>query len=395
MKKSSITVSQKKAKNKKNFRKKFRKQVKKNLMDYLGWSCSISLFIARITCSILQANGIWLKRIAQVSDKNDGNIKTESEIRKLQRFFLETNINYQDFSLMLYLMLNIKEKVTVIIDRTNWDFGKIHINVFVASILFKTPDGKSFAIPIVWEVFDKKGASNTEERIDLIKKLVDVIGKNNIDCVLGDREFIGEKWIKFLHDNKILFILRIRNNMYVEVNKKRVKIDTLVSSVTNGKKQNIDAMINKIPVQLVATRSKENNLVVVIASTDIKDDPLNEYRLRWFIELFFKSIKSQGFKLEETHMTNPAKIKKLFALIALATLYAAKSGAIKHCCIKPISIKKHGRPTYSLFTYGLDFLRALFSGEIPSIDLPIFNRISSPWTKLPQQKELTFALSMG
>lgn len=342
------------------------------------WKHSIAHFIARITCGLLSNNGIWLKRIAQASDRDDGNIKVASEVKKLERFFNDFNIDYHAFSSMLYAMLNIKGKLTIMLDRTNWDFGKKHINIFVITVLYQTPDGKSFAIPLVWEVFDKKGNSNTQERQDIMQRLFDVVGKENIDCVLGDREFIGDKWLQFLAENKIPFILRIRNNMYVQIDEKRIRVDTLVESIDTQKKIRFNVTINGLPVQLAATKSKDNELVVVIASMDVVDDPLNYYRLRWLIELFFKSIKSQGFRLEDTHMTNPAKIKKLFALIALATLYAVQAGVIRHYVVKKIPIKNHGRPSYSLFTYGLDFLRALFSGEMPSIFSAIFDLILPP-----------------
>lgn len=375
MKKSSKIVSQKKSKNKQNFKKKFRKRVQISLVKFLMWKHSIACFIARITCGLLSANGVWLKRIAQASDRGDGNIKVASEIKKIERFFNDFNIDYCAFSSMLYAMLNTKGKLTIMLDRTNWDFGKKHINIFVITVLYQTPDGKSFAIPLVWEVFDKKGNSNTQERKDIVQRLLDVVGRENIECVLGDREFIGEEWTQFLAENKIPFILRIKKNMFVQFEGKRVRVDTLTESVAKQEKLQFNVTIYGVPVHLAATRSKDDELVVVIAS-DVLDDPLNHYHLRWLIELFFKSIKSQGFKLEETHMSNPAKIKKLFALIALATLYAVQAGIVRHYAIKRIPIKNHGRAAYSLFTYGLDFLRALFSGEIPSLSSTIFNLIS-------------------
>jgi hypothetical protein len=164
---------------------------------------------------------------------------------------------------------------------------------------------------------------------------------------------------------------------------------------SNKKAIKLDVTINGLPVSLAATKSKDGELVIVIASMNI-GDPLNHYRLRWLIELFFKSIKSQGFKLEETHMTNPIKIKKLFALIALATLYAVLAGAMRHCFIKKIPIKKHGRPTYSIFTYGLDFLRALLAGKVPSASYHLSLLVISPpiksLTDLSLQQKSNFAL---
>ena len=48
-------------------------------------------------------------------------------------------------------------------------------------------------------------------------------------------------------------------------------------------------------------------------------------------------------------------IKKIFSLLAIAFCWAHKTGEWQHE-IKPIKIKKHGRPAISLFRYGLDFI---------------------------------------
>jgi len=366
-------------------------------MKFLGWKSSVGTFIARITCGLIVANGIWLKRIIQAIDGGNRDIKHSSEIRKLQRFLSEFQIDYHRFSSMIYTMLNIKGKLTFALDRTNWDFGKKHINIFVITVLYRTADDKNFAIPIVWEVFNKKGISNTQERKVLMQRLFEVVGKENIECILGDREFIGDEWFQFLAKNKIPFVLRMKNNIYVEFDGKRIKIDTLVGAVVYQEKIQFNVMINGIPVQLVATRSKEGNLVVV-ASMEI-NAPLNEYRLRWFIELFFKSAKSQGFRLEDTHITDPAKIKKLFALIALSILYAVQAGVIRHHHIKKIPVKNHGRALYSLFTYGLDFIRALLSGEFFPISLNIFDLGLLEQYEFrdvsPRREILNFALTKG
>lgn len=229
-------------------------------------------------------------------------------------------------------------------------------------------------MPIVWEVFDKKGNSNTQERKGLIQRLIDIVGINNIESILGDREFIGNEWIEFLEKNGMPFIMRMKEHMYVEFNGKRVTARTLFSSIKKNEQKKFDVIINGIQVQIAATRSKDNSLVIVIASVSISYNPLNQYLLRWLIELFFKSIKSQGFDIEKTHITDCDKIKKLFFLVALATLYAVIAGSFKHACIQKIEIKNHGRPAFSLFTYGLDFLRALFDGEIPLLSFSIFNQ---------------------
>jgi len=66
--------------------------------------------------------------------------------------------------------------------------------------------------------------------------------------------------------------------------------------------------------------------------------------------------------LEETHMSDPNRINKLFAVIAVACLLATKAGSLR-ALFKKIPIKKHGRFEFAVFTYGLDFIRAIFAGR--------------------------------
>ena len=71
------------------------------------------------------------------------------------------------------------------------------------------------AIPIYWIYLDKKGNSNQSERIALMKRFKDNFGLNCINCVVGDREFVGKKGLAISPKNKILFRMRIRQNFKV------------------------------------------------------------------------------------------------------------------------------------------------------------------------------------
>jgi hypothetical protein len=365
---------------------------------HLGFPNSVALFIAQIICGLISVKGIWLKDIAASSKNFDQDTsKVKSRIRRLQRLFGNLVFNYHCIALMLYAKLGIQGKVTILLDRTNWDYGKSHINIFVAAALYRPlGSNQSFAIPIVWEVFDKKGNSNTQERKRLINRLLHVIEKENIEAILGDREFIGQEWIQFLHDENIPFIIRIKNNMYVEYGGKRIKVSELTKAVVCGKKVKFDVQLDNVKIQLAATKSTNNELVVVIASIGLKDDLLDQYRLRWLIELFFKSIKSKGFDIENTHMTDPEKIKKLFALIAIATLAIVHAGIVKHHFVKRIPIKKHGRPEFSIFTYGRDFLHELFAGEIIFAFFDLLEPLFIPDSdEFLESKNQIFALGKG
>jgi hypothetical protein len=96
-------------------------------------------------------------------------------------------------------------------DRTNWKFGETNINVLTLAIVY---DGVAF--PILISMLDKRGNSNTPERIKMINRYISLFGLSTIDCLLADREFVGENWINYLNSNKIRYYIRIKENFYVD-----------------------------------------------------------------------------------------------------------------------------------------------------------------------------------
>ena len=53
---------------------------------------------------------------------------------------------------------------------------------------------KGVAFPLLWELLPKQGNPNTEERISLISRFVQIFGVERIQCLTVDRDFTGLKW---------------------------------------------------------------------------------------------------------------------------------------------------------------------------------------------------------
>ncbi len=53
------------------------------------------------------------------------------------------------------------------------------------------------AFPLMFSMLPKRGNSNSKERIDLINRYIKLFGKDTIDCIVADREFIGKQWLAF------------------------------------------------------------------------------------------------------------------------------------------------------------------------------------------------------
>ena len=70
----------------------------------------------------------------------------------------------------------------------------------------------------------------------------------------------------------------------------------------------------------------------------------------------FKSMKSSGFNIEKTHLTDLKRIEKLTLLIMIAFVWCYKVGIYLHDNVKQIIVKKHGRKAESIFKYGLKYV---------------------------------------
>lgn len=329
-------------------KEKFQEAITTTVLKHMNLNISTAKIFAGMATGLIDFGSVKVTRLAQGFQG-----MLTSCTRALERFYAKHYISTMDLGMIVYDLLTLKYRgpFTIIIDRTIWYFGTKTINIFVISILFGNT-----TVPLLVDVSGKDGASNFKWRKKLIDQLVLFLGRDKIKAILGDREFVGDEWFQDLYSNKLPFVFRIRNNFYVTVARfGRIRVDLLMANVQNNECRQMKAMISGIPVIIAATRSKTGELVIVVASR-VKGNILKQYKARWFIELFFKSIKSMDFNLEETHITDPARIKMLMAAIAVATCLVVQSGFFKHRT-KPIRFKKHCRSAFSVFTYGLRFVR--------------------------------------
>jgi len=141
------------------------------------------------------------------------------------------------------------------------------------------------------------------------------------------------------------------------------------------------------PVRLVVMRLASGELLALACSGRPRH-ALARYRQRWTIETMFGNLKSKGFALEATHLTNPDKLATLLALLAFALALSVKTGvatAHRH----PIPIKKHGRRARSLFALGLHTQRKIFIAASPAQVIAFLDQLFSP--KLPIKALLSLA----
>ena len=215
------------------------------------------------------------------------------------------------------------------------------------------------AIPIYWLLLDKKGNSNTRERIALMKRFIRQFGKQHILGLLADREFIGEDWLKWLKSEGIDFVIRIKKDALVPNSRgEKVQVQKLFRFLKPSEQSVIQdqRLMTGVNVYLSALRLADGELLIV-ASASRSDDAIKTYAARWQIETLFACLKGRGFNLEDTHVTNRLRIKRLLVLAVVAFCWAHRSGEWQHEHVKPIKVKTHQRLAKSIFKAGLDVIR--------------------------------------
>lgn len=55
------------------------------------------------------------------------------------------------------------------VDRTQWQFGRKVFNVLTLGIVHE-----EVAFPLLWWMLEKKGNSNTKERVDLLSEFIEL-----------------------------------------------------------------------------------------------------------------------------------------------------------------------------------------------------------------------------
>ena len=320
------------------------------LHNHFDWHPARINTLSQSILSLVITGSVTLKHLAQ-GFQNQAML--HSSMRRLQRFFKEQCFDFHALAVLIYILSGIeKTKVCIALDRTNWKFG-----IFPINFLFITVIWGKISIPIVWSLLGKEGNSNTQERIDLVKKFLKIIPASQILCFLGDREFIGREWFNFLNENNIPFAMRIKSSTKVRhSNGGSVPIKNLFYCLQIRQYLQIDTKIWGICVQISGIKLPDGKFLIIASPQKLTLNILEIYRERWGIERTFLCLKTKGFNFEKTHLKENDKLLKLMAVAVLAFIISVKIGEFREE-EKSIPIKNHGRPLYSIFTYGLDWLR--------------------------------------
>jgi hypothetical protein len=196
------------------------------------------------------------------------------------------------------------------IDRTEWSFGQIRFNILMLGIVHN-----GVAYPLVWEMLEKKGNSDSEERMNLLDRFDKIFPDAQIAYLCGDREFIGQEWLSYLLiEPQIRFRLRIRHRDRISDGQQRLNASIVFAHLQPGQIQVLSGRrwIWGRSVYVAGLRLDDGELLIVVSS-DSPETIIADYGKRWGIETLFGMFKTRGFCLESTHFTDAKRLSKLVA----------------------------------------------------------------------------------
>lgn len=242
-----------------------------------------------LVCSLCKVQTVTFDKLANAFDAR---AQSDSSLRRIQRFIAK----------LVFSLLPKQDKLKLTIDRTNWKFGKTDINIFMLGVVYQ-----GVAFPLLFTMLDKRGNSNSQERIELIERFISLFRKQCIECLVADREFIGEKWVSYLNREHIRYHIRIRNNfkVYLPRKGKEIKASWLFNDLRVGQYRHYDKIvsINGQYCYLSGCKLKGGDFLIIV-SFNRPEEARDDYQQRWQIEMCFKAMKSSGFDIEKTHLTD-------------------------------------------------------------------------------------------
>jgi hypothetical protein len=332
-------------------------------------------FVGMFICALCKVQTVCFEKLATAFETKS---QSDSSLRRIQRFMSSYALDIDLIARIIFKMLPHKPPYRLAMDRTNWKFGEVNINVLTLGIVYE-----GVAFPILFLMLDKRGNSDTEERIGIIDRYIRLFGEETIDCLLADREFVGKRWINYLNSNNIRYYIRIRENFYVcnPRNGRRLKASVLFARLKHGECECLYRIyrVNGELCYLSASKVKDKDgkpELQIIISFNRPENALELYKERWEIETAFKALKSSGFNIEDTHLTELERIEKLLALVIVAFAWVYVTGIYMHENVKPVKIKKHGYFAKSLFKHGLETIATILLNPLATVKIDVFKFLS-------------------
>lgn len=262
--------------------------------------------------------------------------------------------------------LGVGKMKYLLLDGTKWEVGDQSIHLMTLCVLVG-----DVAIPIWWEDLEKAGHSSQEERMAMVKQAMKRYHLSGM-TLLADREYIGREWLKYLSDQGLTFVIRVKEGIYhEEINGEKgrtwIQLKAIAKKKVRGKKVSKRIRIGELDLHYIILNNPrpdaEDQLIYLLTNLESPTQAAKLYESRWQIEVCFKHLKSNGVNLEAMNVEGKQKRHLMMAVAVFVYILAIREG-LRHEKSKGIRWVKDKASGFeyrakSVFLKGMDIVRRL------------------------------------
>lgn len=261
----------------------------------------------------------------------DDRTKPEAKEQVVRRFLSSNKITSEqtlDSRIALALPVLLRQKEIIItLDRTEWKKRRQKVQILSASAAMY---GR--AVPLYWKTANRKGNTSFATWQEVLAPLLeaftrfdDLRGYRII--VVADREFASPRLVHWLKDTFGVFaVVRCKRSQYIqEEDAPSEQLSDVLKRLRRGETLFFPSVLltkaATAPVAVCITwRNDCDEPLIAATSLENPEHTLASYAQRFGTEPMYKDLKSNGFDLESTKVTDAKRIDTVMILCAFAMI---------------------------------------------------------------------------
>lgn len=261
----------------------------------------------------------------------DDGIQAEAKEQTVRRFLSSRKISAEqtlDSRIALALpVLGRQKDIIITLDRTEWKKRRQNVQVLSASAAMY---GR--AVPLFWKTANRTGNTSWETWQGVLAPLLEAIMRcDDLQTyrviVVADREFASPRLVHWLKDTFGVFaVVRCKRSQYIqEEDAPSEQLSDVLRRIKRGETQFFPSVLltkaATAPVAVCITwRNDCDEPLIAATSLENPEETLASYAQRFGTEPMYKDLKSNGFDLETTKVTDAKRIDTLMILCAFAMI---------------------------------------------------------------------------
>jgi hypothetical protein len=186
---------------------------------------------------------------------------------------------------------------------------------------------KDHALPLMW--LTKKGEKGhfpEDTHVELIQMTQKIIPAGSNVILLGDGEFDGARLRKLCKDLKWEFVLRTSLDRKVDCGGEMAQL----GKVCPGEGEQIVFIEDACQGDnaIIWWQKHFESPIPLLTNMELGEMACHYYRIRFKIENLFKSLKSAGFQLHKSQLTDPYRVQNLIIVVAFAFIHTFCAGIV-------------------------------------------------------------------